>query len=74
MNLEITDLQRLNLQPGDRLVVRVRNRLSAQEAAVIMARLREWSGGEVPVLILDDDASLDVVTAETAREHICGVS
>lgn len=70
MNLEISDLQRLNLQPGDRLVVRVKGRLTAAQAAVLTARLREWSGGAFPVLILDDDASLDVVTADDGRQEI----
>jgi hypothetical protein len=70
VNLEITDLQRVNLQPGDRLVVRARHRLSAREAADIVARLCEWSGGQVPVLVLDDSASLDVVTADGGMQEI----
>jgi protein-disulfide isomerase-like protein with CxxC motif len=65
MNLpEITDLQRLNLQPGDRLVVRFHGRLTAAQAHMIRERLREWSGGGFPVLVLDADASLEVVTAD----------
>ena len=68
MNLpEITDLRRLNLQPGDRLVLRVKGRIPADQAQELLACTRAWAGDEVPVMILDDDASLEIVSGD-ARE------
>ena len=43
MKLEITDLQRVNLQPGDHLVVRVRGRATTQLAAFARAIVRDWA-------------------------------
>jgi hypothetical protein len=60
---EITDLQRVNLQPGDLLAVRLKGRVTAQQAAAVTAIVRGWAGGDVPVLVLDDGASLEVVAA-----------
>ena len=67
---EITDLQRVNLQPGDRLVVRLRGRATAQLAETLRAIVRDWAGEGVPVLILDDSASLEVVAADDTPQEI----
>jgi protein-disulfide isomerase-like protein with CxxC motif len=69
VKLEITDLQRVDLQPGDRLAVRLKGRATDQQAAAVTAIVREWSGGDFPVLVLYDDTALEVVTASgDARE------
>jgi hypothetical protein len=62
VNPEITGIERVNLQPGDRLIVRYERFLTAQEAAAVLVRVQKWSGGAVPVLILDGGASLEVLT------------
>jgi len=62
--MDISEVQRLNLQPGDLLVVRFRQPIPATAAAAVMARVQAWAGTAVPVLILDGDASLEVVTAD----------
>jgi hypothetical protein len=69
VKLEITDLQRVDLQPGDRLAVRLKGRVTDQRAAALTAIVREWAGGDFPVLVLDDDTAIEVVTASgDARE------
>ena len=70
MKLEITDVQRVNLQAGDRLVVRLRGRATTQLAATVRAIVRDWAGEDVPVLILDDSASLEVIATEDAPQEI----
>ena len=70
MKIEVAELQRLNLQPGDRLVVRTLGRLTAAQAHEFSERIRAWSGGEFPVLVLDGDTSLEVVTADDATREI----
>jgi len=67
MTLEISDLQRVNLQPGDRLVVRFPGRITHQQAAWVYDRLREWAGGDFPVLVLDDGASVEVVAVDAGE-------
>ena len=66
---EITDLQRLNLQPGDRLILRVKGRIPADKAQELLAYTRAWAGDEVPVMILDDGASLEIMSGD-AREIV----
>jgi hypothetical protein len=63
VKVEITDVGRLTLKPGDRLVVRTGEKLDAATAArlyeVIRGRLD--LPGDVPVVILDSGMSVEVV-------------
>jgi hypothetical protein len=62
---EITEVQRVTLKPGDRLAVRVAGRITPQQADMIRQRvMATWPG--VPVLILDDSASLEVIETQEA--------
>lgn len=54
-------LQRLELRAGDRLVLTVPGRLSHEQATSIRARLREFVGDEVKVLILEAGLQLAAV-------------
>jgi len=62
---EITEVQRLTLKPGDRLVVRTDEKLSDQTADRLRERLHAWLGlpDDVRVLILDRGVSIEVVEA-----------
>jgi ASC-1-like (ASCH) protein len=63
VKVEITDVRRLTLKPGDRLVVRTDEKLADVVAArlyeVIRARLS--IPDDVPVMILDRGMSAEVV-------------
>jgi hypothetical protein len=62
---EITDVQRLTLKPGDRLVVRSPDRLSAQAADMIRQRVIAAFAldPDAPVLVLPSGISVEVVEA-----------
>lgn len=67
---DVTDAQRLALRPGDRLVIRVADRLSRADASALMSAVRAWAGPDVPILILHNGTVLDVVSdlpAEISR-------
>lgn len=54
---------RLNITPGDRLVLRVPGTLHAEVIRRFSERIRDWAGG-TPVLVLEGGATLDVVRME----------
>jgi hypothetical protein len=60
---EITEVQRLTLKPGDRLVIRADEVLSAETAARLteMARARLSLPADAPVFVLGRGMSLEVV-------------
>ena len=60
---EVTEVQRLELKPGDRIVVRVADRLSMRVADILRTRVSEWLPPGVEVLILDQGMTLEVVEA-----------
>ncbi len=62
---EITEVQRLTVKPGDRLIVRTDEKLSPETVAALRKHLHSWLGlpDDVRVLILDGGASLEVVEA-----------
>lgn len=63
MNLpEITDVQRLTLKPGDRIIVRTEARLDMATADYMRNRVRAHLGlaDDFPVLILADGMTLEV--------------
>ena len=64
MNLpEITEVQRLTLKPGDRLIVRVPDRIDAATAARMLEVIRGRLGlpDDARIMILDRDMSMEVV-------------
>lgn len=63
----IGHLQRVELRPGDRLVITCALRLSQAESARIVALMEQWALG-VPTLILDGGMTLGVVRAEPGSD------
>ncbi|WP_412063981.1 hypothetical protein [Rhizobium sp. SYY.PMSO] len=63
--MDIEDVRRIEFRPGDRLVLRVKGRLSAEMFERIKRILEAFAPG-VPVLVLDDGMSLDVLSGEAA--------
>jgi len=63
---EITDVQRLTLKPGDRIVVRSPERLSPATAELVLERVRTILRlpDDVPVLLLADGMSLEVAESQ----------
>jgi hypothetical protein len=60
---ELGDFQRVQLKPGDRLVLTCKGHVSMEMADRIKAYVDKWAPG-VPVLVLDDNMRLGVVGAE----------
>lgn len=65
VNIEITDVQRLSLQPGDRLIVKIQRRIRPQDAEFIKSRVRAVLElpDDVPILILDEGMTVSVANA-----------
>lgn len=61
---EVSEVKRLHLGPGDRLVVTCPAELSMYELGRLRARLREVFGHDVPVMVLDGGKDVRVVAAE----------
>jgi hypothetical protein len=61
---EISDVQRLRLEPGDSLVVRCPDRLDMATAAEVKERVRVILrlADDVPVLVLPDGMCVEVLT------------
>lgn len=57
---EITEVKRLEIRPGDRLVVRLDREPDDAEFDHLCGRLRALLG-DVPVVILGPDADLEVI-------------
>ena len=64
MKVEITEVERLALQPGDRLIVHVEQLVSAEHASHIeqIIRARLQLPADVPVLVTGPGISVAVVT------------
>jgi hypothetical protein len=62
MKLEITDVRRLTIKPGDRLIVRTPAKLDAETAArlIEVIRVRLDIPNDVRVVILDGGMSVEV--------------
>jgi len=60
---ELGEFQRVQLKPGDRLVLTCKGRVSRDMADLIKAQVNKWAPG-VPVLVLDESMRLGVVGAE----------
>ena len=60
---EITEVQRLTVKPGDRLIIRTGAKLSAATAAALLDQVRVRLGlpDDVRVAILDSGLSAEVV-------------
>ncbi len=60
--IPIADVRRLDVRPGDVLVVRVpRNQLTMQSADQIRKQLHGLLGDDVKVVVTPDDVDVDVV-------------
>lgn len=58
---EITEVKRLALRPGDRVVVRLDRHPSDMEAHQLKLRVQAILGEDVPVLILPPEMDLEVL-------------
>jgi hypothetical protein len=63
MKIEITEVQRLTVKPGDTLVVRTGETLSPEAAASLRKHLHAWLGidASVRLLVLDCGVNLEVI-------------
>lgn len=62
-DLELRDVERLALRPGDSLVIRFPGQISQQQAARVIERVRATLGldDSVPVLVLPAGAIAEVI-------------
>lgn len=60
----IAEVRRLVMRPGDRLVVKLDHCPDDEEAGRLVRDLRAALGDDVPVLILDPGADLEVISPE----------
>ena len=68
---EITEVQRLRLEPGDALVIRLDREPSMQDAHDAQGRVRAVLGrGDIPVLVLGPSATVEVVASFDSREFV----
>jgi hypothetical protein len=63
VKVEITDVQRLTLKPGDRLIIRTDAKLRADTADYLLEVVRHRLGipDDVRVMVLDSGMSAEVV-------------
>jgi hypothetical protein len=63
VKIEITEVQRLTVKPGDRIVVRTAAKLSAATAAALLDRVRVRLDlpDDVRVVVLDSGMSMEVL-------------
>jgi hypothetical protein len=59
----ISQIERITLKPGDRLVVTVKRRAPDVEIERIFKLLQRWAG-DIPIAIVDEDVKLSVVSQE----------
>jgi hypothetical protein len=61
------DLQRLRLEPGDKLVLRINTVLSIDQYHVIMNTMRKFIGrDDVEILMLEPGMSLEIINTKGA--------
>lgn len=58
--MEIQDIRRLQIKPGDRLVLRLNSHLTQEQVGIVREHLERFAPG-VPVLVLDPGMDLEVV-------------
>jgi hypothetical protein len=58
---EIGDIRRVEVRPGDRLVVRLDCPVDDAEFDMLLARLREAFGPGVPILLLEPGIDITVI-------------
>lgn len=63
--MEIEDIRRIEFKPGDKLVLRIKGHVSFETADKMREQFAKFAPG-VPVLILEDGASLDVLSEAAA--------
>lgn len=55
------EMQRLEIRPGDKFVMRVDQRLSMDQQEILRGHWRKFAGDEVPLLILDRGVEIGVL-------------
>lgn len=68
--IQIEDVKRLDVRPGDQLVFTVAPNLPADAVHRIVDQLRSTFGDEVAVLVVTSDITVTVVRAAAALERI----
>ncbi|TXI03391.1 MAG: hypothetical protein E6Q76_13930 [Rhizobium sp.] len=63
--MDIEDIRRIEFRPGDRLVLRCKRVMSREQLQSIREAFDRFAPG-IPVLVLDGDMSLDVLSEELA--------
>lgn len=58
---EITEVKRLAIKPGDRLIVRLDHEPSQYEAHEMLSRLHALLGADVPVIVLAPGMDIEVL-------------
>ncbi|MDX0572174.1 hypothetical protein GOD68_18265 [Sinorhizobium medicae] len=65
MKIQIEDIRRIELKPGDKLVLKVSGRVSEEMAVRLRKHLEDFAPG-VPVLVLDASVSLEILSEVAA--------
>lgn len=64
--IEAVTIEKLNLQPGDTLVLHWPGRMTDQDFDHLTERLKQFDVGPIPIMVLEDDAKLSVLHREDA--------
>lgn len=59
-DIEITDIQRLTLRPGDRLMVKTEHPLEQNQREYVRRKIAEWVG-DVPILVYPKELEITVI-------------
>ena len=62
--MQIEDIKKLNLDPGEIVVIRVNQVMSGKQRDVMYGYLAGVLGKDAKVLILDGDVSIDVLSTK----------
>ncbi len=58
----VGELARLEVKPGDRLVVKLKKRLSPADMRLQLSVFQEWAGPDVKVIVIEPWISLGVIS------------
>ena len=62
---ELEDIKRMNVRPGDVLVLRFPGALSEQQRTIVHEQMRCLSDCiDVPCIVLDDGATFEIISKE----------
>ncbi|EKF39934.1 hypothetical protein NA8A_23419 [Nitratireductor indicus C115] len=60
--MDIKEVRRIHLARGDRLIVRIKGRISDEVAKRIKEQFEGWAGPGNPVLVIDESVDLEVLS------------